>query len=645
MMKLNFEPSNYQKDILDFIKTKSDNLLIDAKAGSGKTSTLELIAQNFKEQNKDFFFMSFNKSIVQELQDRIGDKDRIKTVHSLGQKFLASYLFKKYKTNYKLNLDGNKLKTLCKAYYDKYFKNRIEEYLKGSTSKEEIASTHRTLIDDFVNVCNFIRLYGLDYKNIENIDTMASKFTRQLSLYINKFVLIDYSDLVIAVLDKSIDLFLNPVKTNNYGQIIIDIDFVDMIYFPVYFNMSVPQSILPYTKTVLVDECQDLSMLQQLLIKQLVTNDNRFIFVGDKNQSIYGFNGADVYAMDRISQNFKPETLPLSICYRCPKNIVKLAQTIVPDISWNEKREDEGTIYFVEHKDLYDALKPNDVLIGRTNTDLLDIFMAFTIEHNKQIKFKNDEIINKILSELKFCINNYLLLYSKCQNIDKYVYEHMKEFTNKTGLKRKTKEYKVEQDKFIKEFIDAHLDEFSKKLIMKSNQTIDYLGICMDEYKELGAYNYSKSQLETQYFKMIDILINKYRTEYPSKVLLSDFIEYLDNYLRCAQNDKDVPILCSIHSMKGSEADNVFIYDYPMFPYDFASSEDEKQQELNLQYVAITRAKKQLYLVMLDCSDPILADNNIKKNFACKNKVIECLTKGEENRDGKKPLPYAYFKK
>lgn len=51
-----------------------------------------------------------------------------------------------------------------------------------------------------------------------------------------------------------------------------------------------------------------------------------------------GFNGADVHAMDRISQNFKPEKLPLSICYRCPKNVVKLAQSIVPDITWNEKK-------------------------------------------------------------------------------------------------------------------------------------------------------------------------------------------------------------------------------------------------------------------------------------------------------------------
>lgn len=310
-----------------------------------------------------------------------------------------------------------------------------------------------------------------------------------------------------------------------------------------------------------------------------------------------------------------------------------------------KKREDDGVIYVVEHDDLYDAIKPNDVLIGRKNTDLLDIFMKFTFDLDRQIKFKNDEIINKILSELKSCINGYLLLYSKNQNIDKYVYEHMDKFTAKTGLNRKTKEYKAEQDKFIKEFLETHPDLFANKKIMQSNHTLKYLITCMTEYEEFGAYNYSKSQLETQYFKMIKLLMNRYMSKYPSKVLISDFLDYLNDYLRCAQDDTNVPILGSIHSMKGSEADNVFIYDYPMFPYDFGGSEEDTQQELNLQYVAITRAKKQLYLVMLDYSDPITSNENITKNFQCKDKVKQCLTDGVENKDENQPLPYKIYKK
>ena len=64
---------------------------------------------------------------------------------------------------------------------------------------------------------------------------------------------------------------------------------------------------------------------------------------------------------------------------------------------------------------------------------------------------------------------------------------------------------------------------------------------------------------------------------------------------------KDTPILSSIHMMKGGEADNVFIIDYPRFPYTAGNLPiDQVQQEINLQYVALTRPKKSLYLCLIE---------------------------------------------
>ncbi len=54
--------------------------------------------------------------------------------------------------------------------------------------------------------------------------------------------------------------------------------------------------------------------------------------VGDKFQSVYGFRGADFQAMDNVRSTFKCESLPLSVTYRCAKNIVKLAQSFVSTI-------------------------------------------------------------------------------------------------------------------------------------------------------------------------------------------------------------------------------------------------------------------------------------------------------------------------
>ena len=99
-MSNDFELSNYQQDILDYVKLSRGNLLIDAKAGSGKTSTLLLIADELIKSNKKCLFLSFNKSIVEELQYKKPElSDSIKTVHSLGMKFCYSYLCKKHGFN------------------------------------------------------------------------------------------------------------------------------------------------------------------------------------------------------------------------------------------------------------------------------------------------------------------------------------------------------------------------------------------------------------------------------------------------------------------------------------------------------------------------------------------------------------------
>ena len=65
-----------------------------------------------------------------------------------------------------------------------------------------------------------------------------------------------------------------------------------------------------------------------------------------------GFNGADTKAIDRIKDNFYPKELPLSICYRCPEKVVRLAQKFVPDIEWNKDRPDKGTLDVCEYDEM-----------------------------------------------------------------------------------------------------------------------------------------------------------------------------------------------------------------------------------------------------------------------------------------------------
>ena len=82
------------------------------------------------------------------------------------------------------------------------------------------------------------------------------------------------------------------------------------------------------------DESQDFSQAQQMVIKKSLSRMGRLITVGDENQGIYGFAGADADSYEKLSElNGNSIRLPLSVCYRCSRSVVAEAQTIVPEIT------------------------------------------------------------------------------------------------------------------------------------------------------------------------------------------------------------------------------------------------------------------------------------------------------------------------
>lgn len=625
---MDFELSKYQQDILNYVKYQNRNLLIDAKAGSGKTSTLILIANELIKSGKKCLFLSFNKSIVDELKLKIpAMSSNIKTVHSLGLSFIRSYLYKKHSTNYEiidLDIGKKKVRELCKAYYEKYFMQQITDYCKETMSETELKETHNNIISDFVTICNFIRLYCGDYSDMNTVRYLTNRFCKTLPDYIDD-VIPEFYELVPAVINKLLELFENP-QQNAEGKYEYAIDFLDMIFLPVYYSMNVPYSLKDSLDTVLIDECQDLSMLQQLFVRRLYTGYNRFIFVGDRQQSIYGFNGADTKAVDNIKINFQPNELPLSICYRCPEKIVRLAQHIVPSIEWNKNRDDKGVLDTITYSKMKTKISAGDIIVGRRNRDLLKIYKDFALNSKTEIKFKNKDMVSAIQRDITQCIRNYMVNYAKGTNIDKAVYTYMQTFAEANNIDKNSKLYKIELDNYVTKYAKEHRQDYKKKDIMKSNQTLEYLEKCMLEYKNEGAYEYEDDNILTEYFDIITEFIEEYKKSH-SSILVSDFLTYMESFLNAATTKYNVPVISSIHSMKGGEADTVYIYDYPRFPYKWSgmNSEDE-QQEQNLQYVAITRAKKNLYLMLCDTSSaksPEQAEKIEEQNNKCINDVTE----------------------
>ena len=398
------------------------------------------------------------------------------------------------------------------------------------------------------------------------------------------------------------------------------------------FLISV-SSVNPKGSSVIVHNCQDLSVLQQMFVKLFVGYNTRMIAVGDEKQAVYAFAGADTKSIKNLKKNFDLTELPLNTCYRCPKNVIKLAQDMVPSIDWNHKREDDGIVEFIDDSNLKDKLQPGDVILARRNNDLVRLYKKLVLDEKISIKFKNQEMVTTIINEIKKVIKEYIKRYNAYANVEKELYR----LCDEKGINwRKDDKHLSKTDK---SFMQSKYKELVKqnkqisKQLCKSNYNINYLKTCMDEYKEKGEYAFTydgqKDNICVEYFDVIESLLEQYKQN-ESGILVNDFIVYTESFLK-GNIYKEVPILSSIHMMKGGEADNVFIIDYPRFPYIYSNqTEDAQQQEKNLQYVALTRPKKNLYLCRISrCRNRETEEDIDRLNTKCEFDVRAALKRGE----------------
>ena len=591
---MNFKLSAYQENILNTVKLTDKNILVDAKAGSGKTSTLILISEAIQKQGNKCLFLAFNKHIVEELKGKMDTTDcAVKTIHSLGYSYLRSFLYRQYGQHYKMDLDENKLREIVKHKFeeDGYQQSVIEHNIDKTGT--ELKDFIRTLISETCHLINFCRFHMTNYHEQDKVRKLALSCCRTI---IEENIGFDnYPTLVESVIDKLKNDFENPEIID--GLPTYKVDFTDMIYFPVYYKMIPPWSIREYLDYVLIDECQDLSELQQEFLKTL-GNSSRFIFVGDEKQAIYGFAGADTKSIFKLTQRYDLEQLPLNICYRCPKKVIKLVQQeVLPTIEYNKERPDVGEVHYIERSEIIKNLEKNDVIITRRNSDLLRLFIDLSVKKKIQVRLLNKDLVNNVTNNLTRIVNSYIEKYNKGLNIERELFEWMAEKGIPKQVLKQTNLDKDVEDKIIQLMKDR-----KNKSITKQKHTVDYLIKCMTEYKTQGNYNQKNMETGeldelTAYYNIIESFIDMFKQKV-NALTVKDLITFIENFLSLNEN-KEVPTLSTIHKMKGGEADNIFIYDYPRFPYKYNNmSEDDQQQEVNLQYVALTRAKKKLYLVL-----------------------------------------------
>ena len=354
------EYSSYQNKVFDFIKEGQGHGIIEAVAGSGKTTT---IVEALKLTTGSALFLAFNKAIAIELGKKIPAHAQASTLHSAGYKMVRQSSPKAETVNYKID-----------NIMDSYQPTATSKYMKADERSAKMET--RKIVKQIVSL---VKNTLIDYNDAEALYDLADYYGVELEAH--------HLPYVKYVMEES----------NRISDMVIDFD--DMIYLPIYRKVQPSQKY----DWIMVDETQDLNKAQLELVLKLIKSTGRIIVVGDSRQSIYGFRGADVDAMTRIKDVLKATELPLSICYRCPSSHLDLARMIVPSIE-NSPTAKVGEVIDIKEDMFYASLtteNPSSTLVlSRTNASLVSYALRLISNGQKAI-IKGRDIGKGLVSLVK----------------------------------------------------------------------------------------------------------------------------------------------------------------------------------------------------------------------------------------------------
>lgn len=327
-------PSRYQQQVLDFVGAGRGHSIVKATAGSGKTSTLVLVARQLEPgllaSGERACFLAFNRATAAELRARLPESVEATTLHALGRRMLLSA---RHDSTTGV-LDAGKYRRLAQE-----------------VSAERGTPASPTLSSYLARLAHFARLELTPASDLEAVASVAERYRLEAPVA---------SSDIGAVHGCLEDMLARGAQEALEGRF----DFTDMVFVPLHEALPPPRYAF-----VCVDEAQDLSALALAFVMRLLEGGTRALFVGDPRQAIYAFAGADSRAIVRISERTDATELPLSVSYRCPLRHVALARRYAPEM---EPRPSAplGSVRLLAAERLVHDVEPGDLVIARTNQDL-----------------------------------------------------------------------------------------------------------------------------------------------------------------------------------------------------------------------------------------------------------------------------------
>lgn len=350
-----------QQAIIDFFLYQEGNLQIEARAGTGKTTMLKLLGSCLSPSQQDSTIaLVFNKRMADELRDKMDCS--VMTLNGFGFKALRNFI--RQRCEPKANRVSLIVSRICRD---------LDEPDAWSPIK---------------SLAVMAKVHGLLPKSAPGFGKGLVPDTEEAWIELAEACQISPEGFEWSFLiDQARKVLAKSLRDAFQGQI----DFDDQIYIPVCYRLQFDSPSL-----LLVDEAQDLNPIQIEMVRR--ARPKRFICVGDPHQAIYQFRGADRTAFETLGQTFDCHHLPLTVSFRCPQKIIRLAQDLVPDIKALPDAP-EGEIHNLLHWNINDP-RFGDTILCRTNYPLLKIAFSM-LRHRLPFTYQGRDMAQGLKSLTK----------------------------------------------------------------------------------------------------------------------------------------------------------------------------------------------------------------------------------------------------
>ena len=584
-------------------------LLVLAGAGSGKTKVLTTkVAYLILEKNispHHILAITFTNKAAKEMKDRIldmvgmiGYQIQISTFHSFGL-------------------------TILKKHYDKLDLSKNFTILDSDDTN--------ILIKNILKDCN----YEENYKAIKSIISNNKNALIDANAF-EKFVSNDYDEMVLDVYQR----YEARLKRNN------SVDFDDLLMLPIVLFKKYPDILKEYQEQyryILIDEYQDTNEAQYLLAKMISSKYKNICVVGDDSQSIYSWRGSNYKNILNFEKDYPNcQTVYLEQNYRSTKTIISASNELIKNnihrkdknlwtnneqgvkieyhIALNEKDE----AYYVVNeinKLINNGVKLSDIaILYRTNAQSQNFEKELILSNIPykvvgSVYFYNRKEIKDLLAYLKLIYNKdddvslTRIINVPRRKIGKTTIDKLKEKANQLNIS-------------LYDAIDSGKELEFKNLIedlrkQKDEMTLtNFIDLVLDKtglIKELENENTMEAETRIENLNEFKTIAIQFEENY-GIISLEDFLNEISLVADVTEyKNNDGITLMTVHSAKGLEFDNVFIVglEESIFPHiNSLDSSEQLEEERRLCYVAITRAKKRLWLV--NAETRIIYGNKVK---------------------------------